>query len=119
MGPAHAGPVHWRMSAFLVRRIVGLVIVLVGVSFLAFFFVHLIPGDPAVVMLGERASPEAIERVRASLGLNEPLHVQYLRFVGRLLAGDLGRSIHTNNPIRDEFASRFPATVELSIAAML
>jgi peptide/nickel transport system permease protein len=107
------------MGIFILRRLISLGIVMVGVSFIAFFFVHLIPGDPAQAMLGEQATPENVARVREALGLDQPLHLQYARFVGRLLQGDLGQSLHTSNPIAVEFASRFPATVELSVAALL
>ncbi len=107
------------MGTYVLRRILALVIVLFGVSFIAFYFVHLIPGDPAVTLLGERATTESIARVREQLGLDDPLPIQYARFLGRLAQGDLGRSIRTNNPVSDDFGSRFPATVELTIAAML
>lgn len=107
------------MGSFLVRRMLSLVVVLVGVSLVAFFFVHLIPGDPATAMLGERASPQAVAQIRARLGLDEPLPLQYVRFLGRLAAGDLGTSVKTNNPVSTEFASRFPATVELAVTALL
>jgi len=107
------------MGTYVLRRLLALLIVLFGVSFIAFYFVHLIPGDPAVTLLGERATTESIARVREQLGLNDPLPVQYARFLGRLVQGDLGRSLRSNNPVSDEFASRFPATVELTIAAMM
>ncbi len=107
------------MGTYVLRRVLALIIVLFGVSFIAFYFVHLIPGDPAVTLLGERATTESIARVREQLGLDDPLPVQYARFLGRLVQGDLGRSIRTNNPVSDDFSSRFPATVELTIVAMI
>ena len=107
------------MTTYILRRLLSLLVVLVGVSIISFFFIHLIPGDPAETILGERANAESIARVRAELGLNDPLPVQYLRFAGRLLQGDLGHSIHTNNPVAVEFATRFPATVELTGVAIL
>jgi peptide/nickel transport system permease protein len=106
------------MGTYVLRRFLALLIVLLGVSFIAFYFVHLIPGDPAVTLLGERATTESIARVREQLGLNDPLPIQYARFLGRLVTGDLGRSIRTNNPVGDEFGTRFPATVELTLVAM-
>lgn len=93
--------------------------VLLGASLLVFLFVHLIPGDPAVTMLGERASQENVARIRHDLGLDRPLYEQYFIFLGRILRGDLGRSIHRNNPISEELQRRFPATIELAIAAIL
>ena len=107
------------MGTFILRRLLSLVTVMLGVSFLAFFFVHLIPGDPAMAMLGERATPEGVAQIREMYGLNDPLPVQYFRFAGRLMVGDLGRSIQTNNPVSSEFSVRFPATAELAVAAML
>jgi peptide/nickel transport system permease protein len=107
------------MTTYILRRLLSLLIVLVGVSIISFFFIHLIPGDPAETILGERANAESIARVRAELGLNDPLPAQYLRFAEHLVQGDLGRSIHTNNPVAEEFATRFPATVELTVAAIL
>jgi peptide/nickel transport system permease protein len=82
-------------------------------------FIHLIPGSPAVAMLGERATAENVARVERALGLDQPLPIQYLRFMQRTLSGDLGTSIHTGRPIRDEFGARFPATIELAVTAML
>lgn len=107
------------MGSFLVRRLLSLVVVLLGVSVLAFTFVHLIPGDPATAVLGERATTESLARVREQLGLNDSLPVQYVKFLGRLVVGDLGTSIKTNNPVSTEFASRFPATIELAVCALI
>jgi peptide/nickel transport system permease protein len=107
------------MGSYILRRFLSLIVVLLGVSFIAFFFVHLIPGDPAQAMLGERATAESVARMRQEMGLNDPLAVQYWRYLSRLVTGDLGQSIHTNNPVSVDFASRFPATVELSVMAML
>ena len=80
--------------------------------------IHLIPGDPAEMMLGERASEQALKEVREQLGLDQPLYVQYGRFMGRLLKGDLGRALRTNEKISVEIAERFPATIELSLVAI-
>lgn len=107
------------MERYIVRRILNLIPVLFGISLLVFLFLHLIPGDPAVVLLGESATPEQVEAVRERLGLNEPLPIQYLDFVGSLLHLDFGRSILTGFPIIEEIKVRWPATFELSVAAML
>jgi len=166
------------MTTYILRRLVATIPVLFGVSLLVFSFVHLIPGDPAVAMLGERATEENVQRLRDQMGLNDPLYVQYVRFlvgkmtfskvtedmeyttrrgddcielsptvtvchqsglswadergdlqcyrlssglvchVGGVLWGDLGNSIHGNIPVAMELRRRFPATVELSLAAM-
>ncbi len=106
------------MIAMLFRRLLLLVPILFGVTVIVFGAVRLVPGDPAQVMLGERASPEAIARVRESLGLDKPLPVQFAATVGRMARGDLGRSIVSGAPVTQEISQRFPATVELGGAAL-
>lgn len=123
------------MSGYFLRRLLGLIPVLFGVSLLVFGFVRLIPGDPAVVLLGERATPEALEQLRKQLALDKPIFFdfaaltearpseffdsQYFNFVARALQGDLGQSIFSRVDVIDELAARFPATLELSLFAML
>ena len=107
------------MGAYTVRRLLSLIPVLIGISLLVFLFLHLIPGDPAVVLLGERASTEQVAALREKLGLNQPLYVQYFLFMRDLLRGDLGSSVFNLLPIRDQLATHWPATFELAIAAML
>jgi peptide/nickel transport system permease protein len=98
---------------------VALVPVLIGVSVIVFLFLHLIPGDSASAMLGEHATPDALVRLRQAYGLDQPWPTQYALFMGHILQGDLGRSIRSNLPITTELAQRFPATVELTLMAML
>lgn len=107
------------MGRYILRRLLQLVPVLLGISLLVFAFLHLIPGDPAVTMLGDRATPAALEVLRERMGLNEPLPLQYLTFLGNLLKFDLGTSIFTGVPIIEEIRTKWPATFELSIVAML
>ena len=107
------------MARFIARRLLLLVPILLGLTLLIFVFIHLLPGDPAVTILGERATPENYARVRAALGLDRPLHEQYLSYMANLLQGDLGRSFLTNRDVVDDFILRFPATIELSLAAMI
>ena len=107
------------MVGYLGRRIALLVPTLLGVSVLAFSLIHLVPGDPAAVMLGERANARAIAELRHELGLDRPLPVQYWIFLTSALQGDLGRSIKTREKVSVEMAQRFPATFELALAAML
>jgi len=107
------------LTRYIVRRLLSLIPTLLGVTILVFLFLHLIPGDPAVAMLGEHAAQENVERIRHELGLDRPLHEQYLLFLSRILRGDLGISIHRRIPIARELKQRFPATVELSVCAML
>lgn len=107
------------MWAYTARRLLGIIPVLFGISLLVFLFLHLIPGDPAVVMLGERAEPERIAALRSKLGLERPLWEQYFFFVGNLLQGDLGTSIFNQLTIKEQLARRWPATFELATAATL
>jgi peptide/nickel transport system permease protein len=107
------------MVTFALRRVAEAVPVLIGVSVVVFLFLRLIPGDPALALLGERANEQSLQRVRERLGLNQPLHVQYWKFVQQLSQANLGNSIRTNRPVLEEARSRFPATVELSAAALL
>ncbi len=81
--------------------------------------IQLIPGDPAEMMLGERASEDSLKELRQQLGLDQPLYVQYGLFISRLVKGDLGRALRTNEKITTEIMERFPATIELSIAAII
>jgi len=104
---------------YLGRRIALLVPTLLGVSVLAFSLIHLVPGDPAQVMLGERANARAVAELRHEMGLDQPLPVQYWRFLSAALAGDLGRSIKTREKVSVEMTQRFPATFELAVAALL
>lgn len=107
------------MGNYIVRRIIYLIPVLIGVSILAFLLIHLVPGDPAQIILGEKATPQAMAELRQKLGLNDPLYIQYFRFAWKILQGDLGRSVITNSLVLDELATYFPATLELSVAAMV
>jgi ABC-type dipeptide/oligopeptide/nickel transport system permease component len=94
--------------------------VLLGVSILVFLILHLLPGDPAQIMLfGSNPTPQQVENLRVALGLDKPLPVQYLLYLGRLLHGDLGQSFITGRPIGEEIAARFPATLQLTLTAML
>lgn len=92
---------------------------LFGVTVIVFFLIRLIPGDPALVMLGDRAKAEDVERARELLGLNEPLHVQFLKYMGQLLQGDLGQSIINRTDITFELAYRLPATIEMITGSMI
>jgi peptide/nickel transport system permease protein len=101
------------------RRSLTIVPVLLGVSVLVFSFIHLIPGDPALTMLGERATPEKVAEVRARLGLDRPIWQQYALYIGHALQGDLGVSIVRGDPVARDLLRRFPATVELATAAIV
>ncbi|MEW6580178.1 MAG: ABC transporter permease [Chloroflexota bacterium] len=107
------------MTKYLARRLIESIPVIVGVSVLVFMLLHLIPGDPATTILGERATQENVDALRERLGLNRPLYEQYFIWVGNMLQGDLGYTVRGNIPVADEISSRFPATVELALAALL
>lgn len=108
------------MLRFLGSRFLVLVPTFLGVTFIAFVLIRLVPGDPILMMVGERGmSPERHAELMAQYGFDRPLVVQYLTFLGNLLQGDLGQSITTRTPVLTEFLSLFPATVELSVVAML
>jgi peptide/nickel transport system permease protein len=107
------------MLKFVVRRLLQMIPILAILSVLVFLFIHSLPGGPAIALLGERATEEGIEQIEQELGLDDPLHVQYTRYMGNLLQGDLGASTRTRRPVIDELTERFPATVELGVAAML
>ena len=107
------------MRRYLARRRLLLVPVLAGVSVVVFLVLHLSPGDPAEIMLGSQATQEDLARLRADLGLTEPLPVQYLRWLGHVLRGDLGRSIWTKRPVLREVLDRFRATLVLTGSALL
>jgi peptide/nickel transport system permease protein len=107
------------MLKYVVRRLILLVPILFGVSVLVFLFIRALPGGPAIALLGERANQQSIEAIESDLGLREPIHVQYGNYISNLATGDLGSSISTRRPVSDELAERFPATVELGLAALL
>ena len=107
------------MGRYAITRFLTIVPVLIGVSLIVFSFTHLIPGDPAVAMLGERATPQRVAEVRAQLGLDRPLSTQYLIYIRKILRGDFGASILRGDPVLRDLVRRFPATVELALSAIL
>ena len=107
------------MRAFLTRRLLLLVPTLLGVTLATFLMLHLTPGDPVTIMLGEFASASDVARLRAELGLDRPIVVQYLKFLGRAVRGDLGSSIRSRRPVQEEIAERLPPTMVLALAAQV
>lgn len=107
------------MVAFILRRLLVMLPTLLGITVVAFSLIRMIPGDPVLMMLGERgASPEVYQELKQKLGLDRPLLHQYGVFVGGAIKGDLGQSIATRQPVTKEFWDRFPATVELGLTAV-
>jgi peptide/nickel transport system permease protein len=101
------------------RRLLGAIPVLFGISFLIFLLMHIAPGDPVSLLLGDDATPEDIARTRHEWGLDRPLIVQYADFISRAITGDFGRSLKFNEPVMKLVAERMPATIELAIASFL
>ena len=108
------------MTLYILRRLVQLIPVLLLASFIVFFIIHLIPGDPVEVMLGEgRYTQETYELLRKKMGLDEPLYIQYVHWLNRMVHGDLGQSLRTQRPVLDTILERYPATIYLALAALL
>jgi peptide/nickel transport system permease protein len=107
------------MVKFILGRLVATIPVLFILSIVIFLMLHLTPGDPVKLMLGEDATPEAVTALRANLGLDKPLPIQYLRWLGNALHGDLGRSIRTHQPVMEAIVSRLPVTLELTFLALV
>ncbi len=106
------------MIDFVLSRLVSAVVVMLGVSVLVFLLVHLVPGDPVEVMLGEAASLADRESMREALGLDRPLAQQFLNYLHDLIRFDLGTSLHTKRPISETLLERLPATIELAAASL-
>jgi peptide/nickel transport system permease protein len=107
------------MLRFVVRRLLLLIPILLGLSILLFLWIRALPGGPAESLLGERATPEAIEQIERVYGLDRPIWEQYLKYLQNLAQGDLGTSISSRRPVSEEIQRRFPATIELALAAMI
>ena len=107
------------MLTFVLRRLLLAVPVLLGVIFVVMLTLELIPGDAVALMLGEHATRDAVAQLRDFLGLDKPLPVRYVQYLGRLARGDLGRSMQQNRPVLDELGETWPATLELTLAALL
>jgi peptide/nickel transport system permease protein len=107
------------MLRFVVRRLLLLVPILLGLSILVFLWIRALPGGPAQALLGERATAESIEQIEETYGLNRPIHEQYWSYLKTTAQFEFGSSIATRRLVTDELKERFPATIELALAAML
>ena len=107
------------MLRFIIRRLLQLIPILLGLSVLLFAWLRALPGGPAQAALGERATPEAIERYNELFGLDQPIWLQYLKFLGRAVQLDFGNSARTGRPVTTEFLERMPGTIELTIVALV
>jgi ABC-type dipeptide/oligopeptide/nickel transport system permease component len=106
------------MLQYVIKRLLSTIPVLIGISLFLFFMLRMLPGDPAQVLAGQMASPEEIENIRNQLGLNEPIYIQYGKFLTRLVQFDLGRSARTQNPVTQEVWARLPNTMLLAVIAI-
>src|SRR6266498_4094946 len=107
------------MLRYVVRRLLLLVPILVGVSILIFFWIRALPGNPATALLGERSTPALVKQYKERYGLDQPIPVQYWKYVKATLQGDLGTSSSSRRAVTSEIKLRFPATIELALAAMI
>ena len=96
------------MGRYLLKTLLTIIPTLFGVVTIVFFLIHLTPGDPALAMLGPYATADSIQELRKTLGLDQPLYLQYCTFMGHLLQGDLGRSLVTDQPVLSKRCGRFP-----------
>src|SRR5215204_5140872 len=107
------------MLRFVLRRLILLVPILLGLSILVFVWIRALPGGPAEALLGERATPDSVAAIEHQYGLDQPITTQYWRFLKRSIRLDFGDSVTTRRPVTDELKQRFPATIELALAAMM
>lgn len=103
------------MAGFLLRRLGLMIVIMFLVSIIIFSIVHITPGDPAIMMLGQEATPEALEALRVKLGLNLPLYQQYMNWLGGVVQGDLGNSLKDNTPVLSIILQKLPVTIQLTI----
>ena len=110
---------HFLMIRFTFRRILWLVVVLIGLSAVTFYLSRMVPGDPASLYLGPRAKPEQVEYLRSQMGLDKPLYTQFFYYVRDLVHGDLGDSLRTHRPVLTGIIDHLPASLELMFCAIL
>ena len=107
------------MLAYIVRRILAMLPVMGVVVVFVFLLVRIAPGDPAAIIAGDYATPEAIQKIRAGLGLDKPIHIQFALYVGSLIRGDLGQSLHSRRPVSQLIAQRIEPTLALALSTLL
>ncbi|MEN0661175.1 ABC transporter permease [Caldifermentibacillus hisashii] len=107
------------MVQFIIRRFAQMILLLIGISFIVFMSMHLAPGDPATIIGGPTATKSDIEAIRADLGLNKPVLVQYIDYMNGLIHGDLGYSYRTGQSVTEAITTRFPITIKLAVASMI
>lgn len=106
------------MTGYIIRRFIMIAPILLGVATIVFILMFIVPGDPARLLMGQHGDEDTIRTIRHEMGLDKPVYVQYVRFIGRLLKGDLGMSYRQKRPVATIIRERFPATVKLAVASM-
>ncbi len=106
------------MALYIIKRLLLFIPTLLGITLITFILMHSLPGDPVISMVGERASPETVARIRAELGHDKPLVLQYAGYLRLIGSGELGRSLHTQQKVADSILQKFPNTLKLALAAM-
>ena len=104
---------------FLLGRLIGLVLVVLGITLVTFITLHVFPSDPVMLLAGPGATPDQVQQIRADLGLDQPLPFQYLTWLGRTLSGDFGRSFIYKRPVIEMIGAALPNTLQLSVLALL
>ena len=107
------------MTQYILRRLLVLPVILFGVSILVFLVLHLVPGNPAQVIAGPDAPPETVAAIERELGLDRPLPEQYALYIGRVLQGDLGRSLRSRRPVLSDVMDALPNTLQLALVAAI
>jgi peptide/nickel transport system permease protein len=107
------------MFIYIIKRLLLTIPVLLGIATITFLLIYVIPGDPTSGIVGERVSPETLKQIRIEMGLDKPFHIQYISYLGRLIRGDLGRSLSTKQPVREAIIEKFPNTLKLTLSAMI
>src|SRR5262245_36641669 len=107
------------MLGYLLRRILAAIPVMGVVALFVFLLLRLTPGDPAAILAGDNATPEQLERIRTSLGLNEPIYVQFYTWVAKLLHGDLGVSLISNKPVLDMIGPRVEPSISIALCTII
>jgi ABC-type dipeptide/oligopeptide/nickel transport system permease component len=107
------------MTLYILRRLILAIPTLIGVTFLVFLSLRLVPGDPAIAIAGELATPELVEQVRRDLGLDQPLLIQYVTYMSRVLQGNMGNSVRSRLPVIEEIQTRLPRTLSLAITSLI
>src|SRR6476469_6604900 len=107
------------MLGYLFRRVLAAIPVMCVVALFVFLLLRLTPGDPAAILAGDNATPEQLERIRTSLGLNEPLYTQFFTWIGKLLHGDLGVSLISNKPVIDLISNRVEPSISIALSTII